>query len=224
MTPRPGTRLIRLIAAALAGPSLALMTACAANAPAAQEPKLTPAEQAAVTVARNALPAEMTAAGAPVLRSVEERQWSDSSLGCPQPGMSYLQVITSGYVVKFSTGGREQEVRVAGENAVICSQELAGVARRAGSNTRVTNLREMERQAVTDLAARLAVPEGEVRVTNRIAQRWEDESLGCSAVAAQPATRGAIAGFRIVLDHGGRRYTYHTDLKRVMACPPIEEQ
>lgn len=222
MTLRPGTRLIRLIAAGLASSSLAAMTACAANAPAAQEKRLTEAEQAAVSVARKALPEAARAAGEPEVRSVEPRQWPDSSLGCPQPGLSYLQVITDGYVVKFAGAGGEQEVRVAGESAVLCAQPVSGVARRPGSSSRVTNLDAMEKQAIADLAGRLNVAEAGIRVVRRIAQRWEDDSLGCAST--QPSTRGVVAGFRLVLDNAGRRYTYHTDLARVMACPPIEAQ
>ena len=30
-----------------------------------------------------------------------EVEWSDSSLGCPQPGMAYLQVITPGYRIRL---------------------------------------------------------------------------------------------------------------------------
>jgi hypothetical protein len=37
---------------------------------------------------------------------VEEMEWSDSSLGCPQPGMMYLQVITPGYRVTLEHNGR----------------------------------------------------------------------------------------------------------------------
>lgn len=33
------------------------------------------------------------------LVEVTEVEWSDSSLDCPQPGMSYLQVITPGYKI-----------------------------------------------------------------------------------------------------------------------------
>jgi hypothetical protein len=222
MTLRPGTRLIRLIAAGLTASSCAALAACAAGAPATQEKRLTEAQQAAVSVARKALPAEARAAGEPEMLSVEPRQWPDSSLGCPQRGLSYLQVITDGYVVKFAGAGGEQEVRVAGESAVICDQSLAGVARRPGSASRVTNIEEMQKQAVADLAARLNVPEDQIRVVRRIAQRWEDDSLGCASM--QSSTRGVVAGFKLVLDSSGRRYTYHTDLARVMACPPIEAQ
>lgn len=36
-------------------------------------------------------------------------EWPDSSLGCPQPGRTYLQVITPGYRVILAVNGREYE-------------------------------------------------------------------------------------------------------------------
>jgi hypothetical protein len=39
--------------------------------------------------------------------SVEEVEWPDSSLGHPQPGMMYMQVITPGYRVVFEYAGRQ---------------------------------------------------------------------------------------------------------------------
>jgi hypothetical protein len=39
--------------------------------------------------------------------SAEPREWPDSSLGCPQEGQLYLQVITPGYLVTVSAGGEE---------------------------------------------------------------------------------------------------------------------
>jgi hypothetical protein len=39
----------------------------------------------------------------------EETEWSDSSLGCPKPGMSYLTVITPGYRVVLKAGGLQYE-------------------------------------------------------------------------------------------------------------------
>jgi len=43
------------------------------------------------------------------IRSVEQREWSDSSLGCPEPGRAYMQVITPGYKVILFASGREHE-------------------------------------------------------------------------------------------------------------------
>jgi hypothetical protein len=30
---------------------------------------------------------------------VEEREWPDSSLGCPRPGQMYSQIVTPGYLI-----------------------------------------------------------------------------------------------------------------------------
>ena len=38
-----------------------------------------------------------------------EVEWSDSSLDCPQPGMSYLQVITPGYRILLEANGTQYE-------------------------------------------------------------------------------------------------------------------
>jgi len=39
------------------------------------------------------------------LLSAEAVNWSDASLGCPQPGMVYAQVITSGYLIVLEAAG-----------------------------------------------------------------------------------------------------------------------
>lgn len=43
------------------------------------------------------------------LAEIEEAEWSDSSLDCPQPGMSYLQVITPGYRILLEADGNLYE-------------------------------------------------------------------------------------------------------------------
>jgi hypothetical protein len=54
------------------------------------------------------------------LVSVESVQFRDSSLGCPQRGMMYLQVITPGYRVILSLEDQVYDYRVAGKWAVLC--------------------------------------------------------------------------------------------------------
>lgn len=36
-------------------------------------------------------------------------EWSDSSLGCPEPGMSYMQVITPGYRILLQANNQTYE-------------------------------------------------------------------------------------------------------------------
>jgi hypothetical protein len=52
--------------------------------------------------------------------STEARDFPDGSLGCPQPGMAYAQVITPGYRVLVEADGRRFDVRVAGSHGRIC--------------------------------------------------------------------------------------------------------
>ena len=41
--------------------------------------------------------------------SVSAVDWSDTSLGCPQPGMFYAQVIVQGYTIMLAAGGQQVE-------------------------------------------------------------------------------------------------------------------
>lgn len=50
-------------------------------------------------------------------------QWNDGSLGCPQPGETYIQMIVDGYWVELSAGGREFDYRLDGHgNFHLCEQ------------------------------------------------------------------------------------------------------
>lgn len=35
--------------------------------------------------------------------------WTNSSLGCPQPGMYYMEVLAPGYLIRLRADGREYE-------------------------------------------------------------------------------------------------------------------
>ena len=53
------------------------------------------------------------------LMEMTEVEWSDSSLGCPQPGMDYLQVITPGYRILLEAGEQEYEYHSNKDNYVL---------------------------------------------------------------------------------------------------------
>jgi hypothetical protein len=97
------------------------------DAPTAQShPPGSPAAIAATTVAQQT----GSDVDAVVIRSVEAIDFGDSSLGCPQPGMAYLQVITPGYKIIAEAIGKTFDVRVAGARGLICDpravREAAG--------------------------------------------------------------------------------------------------
>ena len=77
------------------------------------------------TAARKLLAEELAAdAGAFSLESPESVHWSDASLGCPQEGMMYAQVITPGYKLMFDHADASYAVHTNsdGSHMVVCSE------------------------------------------------------------------------------------------------------
>lgn len=48
------------------------------------------------------------------LVEVQEVTWSDSSLGCPQPGMMYTQALVDGYLIRLRAAGKIYEYHSGG--------------------------------------------------------------------------------------------------------------
>lgn len=53
------------------------------------------------------------------LVSVEEAEWPDSSLGCPESGESYLAVETTGYIIVFEANGERSEYHADHEGRIV---------------------------------------------------------------------------------------------------------
>jgi hypothetical protein len=51
-------------------------------------------------------------AAAAEVKVAEEVEWSDGSLGCPEPGMLYTQALVPGYRVVLGLDGRDYDYRV----------------------------------------------------------------------------------------------------------------
>jgi hypothetical protein len=87
------------------------------------------AQPAEVGIAIDALNAQLGTAI--TLRDLDEWTWdqeqfNDASLGCPQPGQMYAQVISVGYIITLSYGGVIYDFRIdQGGNAFLCSMSGA---------------------------------------------------------------------------------------------------
>ena len=54
--------------------------------------------------------------------------WLDSSLGCPQEGMAYAQVLTPGYLIRLRSGDQEFEYHASrGTEVVYCENPMPPV-------------------------------------------------------------------------------------------------
>lgn len=54
------------------------------------------------------------------LESATEATWGNSSLGCPEKGRMYAQVVTEGWKVLLKVGTKTHEVHVGGNRVVFC--------------------------------------------------------------------------------------------------------
>jgi hypothetical protein len=54
------------------------------------------------------------------VQSVEAVEWPDASLGCPQPGMMYAQVVTPGYRLVLTANGQSYTYHSDRIQAVLC--------------------------------------------------------------------------------------------------------
>ncbi len=96
------------------GPSTAQMLLCANGQPVDLSIKSAGApggpDARMGELARAALAQELALAETDIaVVAVEATEWRDSSLGCPKPGMNYLQVITPGYKITLEAQGKRYE-------------------------------------------------------------------------------------------------------------------
>ncbi len=144
------------------------------------------------------------------VRSVEAIEWPDASLGCPQPGVMYAQVLTPGYLVLVEAGGRAYEYHTnVSDRVVLCTQEGAAMPDSPASSPVEPGLETLVATARADLARRLGVPVEQIEVLEARSVTWPDGSLGCP----QPGmryTQVLVDGALIRLLAGGKVYEYHS--------------
>ena len=183
--------------------------------------QLTRAERDVAQLAIDALAAELQIAKEGILvDTIRAVNWPDSSLGCPQPGRAYLQVVTPGHKVTLRADGRIHVVHEAKGRAFVCekTRPYAGI----GPKGALVFSRQML-EARRDLSSRLGVPESEIKPTAAQERTWDDAGLGCPE-PGKTYPPGKVTGWVLTLAHEKREFTYHTDLHRTIPCPPIAGQ
>lgn len=161
-----------------------------------------------VAAAKDHLAAELDIASEVIkATAIVPVDWPDTSLGCPEPGMSYAQVVTPGYRMVLEVDGQEYELHTdrSGRTIVICERQLetgavAGVAH---------------------LASELGISAEEIEVLSVEMYEWPDTSLGCPEPGKMYA-QVVTPGYRIILSAQGTRYDVRTDTegKIRVICEP----
>ncbi len=152
------------------------------------------------------------------LVSVGAVEWSDASLGCPQPGMMYAQVITPGYRVVLEAGSKRYEYHTDRAGVAVLCQAEGVMSIGTGVEGATGELATPDPQgpyyglvikAVEDLAGRLSVDVDEIGVLEVREVVWPDASLGCP----QPGMAYKQVpedGLLIRLAVGGQVHEYHS--------------
>jgi hypothetical protein len=179
--------------------------------PAQEDPTGEPETEKTIAAARSALAQRLDVPEDEVLvKSVEAADWPDASLGCPQPGMMYAQMITPGYRVVLEVEGQPYEVHTdRGQTAVLCDEEVSTMEVPPVPGTIEPGLERLIDQAKEDLAQRLSIMVDEIEVLEAKAVVWPDASLGCP----QPGMRYRqvpMDGALIQLQAEGKVYEYHS--------------
>ena len=186
--------------------------------PEATDVELPAGAEALVTLAQQDL-ARRLGLAPEVMRvaSVEAAEWPDASLGCPQPGEMYAQVVTPGFRIVLEARGERYEYHTDREQAtVLCEEEaLMGPPTETVPSPVGSGLDSLVQSAKEDLARRLSIKVEQIEVVEAKSVVWPDASVGCP----QPGSAYAhvvTLGFQVVLEVEGENYAYHTDKEQRM--------
>ena len=90
-----------------------------------------PALQKVVTQAKQALARRLAIPEEQIeLVEVQSVIWPDKSLGCPQPGMVYIQIQVDGLLIRFRAGGQVYEYRSGGNRPPFLCENPTGASGR----------------------------------------------------------------------------------------------
>lgn len=110
------------------------------------------------------------------VKNVEEKQFSDASLGVPEPGQTYAQVITPGYVIQLEVNGTTYRYHASEQRVVLVPQEPTQTPPPTATESDTSGMTIPEDGAMTTLPLHFLIyvdqPEQEYRVT----LRWGDNT------------------------------------------------
>lgn len=143
------------------------------------------------------------------LISIEAVEWPNASLGCPQPGKMYAQVITPGWrLILEDKASNRYDVRApkAGESFIICEGKPAEPTPPEAKKAPASVIDAAKRL----VAERKGIAEEILTVEQAEAVEWNNACLGCARPDEMCLTV-ITPGYRLVLRAGDTVYEVHTD-------------
>ena len=160
------------------------------------------------------------------LLSVEKVEWSNPSLGCPEPGFFYPQVIVPGSLVSILYQEKIYPVHMSDKRSTICSNNTEKKNKNKNPIIKAKKLNDFKKESMLvktrkDFQERIGIPNNEIKVITIKSAVWANSALGCPE-RGKIYSEEKVKGFRVIFEARGRQYTYHTDDdKKMIPCPNI---
>ena len=175
-----------------------------------------PALQELVTRAKEDLASRLSIAVNQIsLVEVKAVEWSDASLGCPEPGKVYAQVITPGYLIVLEAAGESYQYHSDAQRRVVCCEPQQAWPVLGDESAETVEL------AKEDLARRLGIPADNVAVIAVLRQEFPSDAFYCRTTKeriSRDEPPVIVSGESILLSAAGRTYEYHASDQTVIFC------
>ena len=142
-------------------------------------------------------------------------EWPDASLGCPEPGKMYAQVVTPGYRIVLAAAGEHYEYHSDVQRRVVCCEPRGAWPVLGGESTETVEL------AKQDLARRLDISADHVAVVAVLRQEFPADAFHCRTTkerVSRDESPAIVSGESILLSAAGRQYEYHASGQTVIFC------
>jgi len=140
--------------------------------------------------------------------------WPNSALGCPKPGVVYMQAVVPGYLALLKHGKRQYRIHIGNGRGIICKLETVPL------KLDEIILDSIKQKSIDDLADKLSVDPDGINVIEAEKITWHDSNFECPSTSTTAVKRD-IRGYRLILEHRDRQYEYRASRSSVSPCPAI---
>ncbi|PCJ46351.1 MAG: hypothetical protein COA74_13885 [Gammaproteobacteria bacterium] len=170
----------------------------------------------AVAIAKATLSKETGVVEAAIkLGKVQAVTWPDSSLGCAQAGMDYLQVQIEGYRIQLYAKTVDYRVHVGNGRGIVCAGKMNDnhQTKQIEYGLLVKAIQKSQQQ----LMLKLQLPKTAIQLSHTESIQWSNVIKQCGTIDKKsflPDTQGYLIAFK----NRGKIFNYFSDGNKVVDC------
>ena len=138
--------------------------------------------------------------------------WPNSALGCPKPGLAYMQAVIPGYLALLKHDNRQYRVHIGNSRGIVCQPETVSL------KLDQLILDGIKQKAINDFAQKFDANPDEVNVIEVEEIVWRDSNFECPSNNAH-AIKRQIRGYRLIVVHDDRESEYLDKPQRCHGLP-----